>query len=104
MVFLTEGCGVIILMVFTVQVGLFLAFPQEDRNFSKICPRCKNREETLIHALKDCPLAHEILTFGGLNNRLIEGSYDRCIDWLEDVLRELDVKATADFFTLLWNC
>ncbi|MBA0756573.1 hypothetical protein Gogos_022225 [Gossypium gossypioides] len=65
---------------------------------------CKNREETLIHALKDCPVAHEILTFGGLNNRLIEGSYDRCIDWLEDVLRELDVKAAADFFTLLWNC
>lgn len=49
-------------------------------------------------------MAHEILTFGGLNNRLIEGSYDRCIDWLEDVLRELDVKAAADFFTLLWNC
>ncbi|KAL1086515.1 hypothetical protein V6Z11_D08G120100 [Gossypium hirsutum] len=34
MVLLTEGRGVIILMVFTVQVGLFLAFPQEDRVWS----------------------------------------------------------------------
>ncbi|KAH1097261.1 hypothetical protein J1N35_014182 [Gossypium stocksii] len=74
------------------------------QNFSKNSPRCKNREETLIHALKDCPSALAILTFGGLDNRLIEGSYEWCIDWLEDVLRALDVKATADFFTLLWNC
>ncbi|KAG8472732.1 hypothetical protein CXB51_034592 [Gossypium anomalum] len=35
--------------------------------------------------------------------RLIDGKYDRCIDWLEDTLRVLDSKATADFFTLLWN-
>ncbi|KAH1081115.1 hypothetical protein J1N35_020876 [Gossypium stocksii] len=24
-------------------------------NFSTICPRCKNRDETLLHALKECP-------------------------------------------------
>ncbi|KAK5803618.1 hypothetical protein PVK06_031266 [Gossypium arboreum] len=41
---------------------------------------------------------------GGLNNRLLEGRYERCIDWLEDALRKLDSKAVADFFTLLWNC
>ncbi|KAK5825298.1 hypothetical protein PVK06_020113 [Gossypium arboreum] len=35
---------------------------------------------------------------------LIDGNYDHCIDWLEDVLRELDNKATTDFFTQLWNC
>ncbi|KAH1063719.1 hypothetical protein J1N35_028706 [Gossypium stocksii] len=74
------------------------------QNFSNIYPRCKNIEETLIHALKDCPMTREILTLGSLNNRLLDGSYDRCIDWLEDVLRELDAKAAVDFFTLIWNC
>ncbi|KAG8489401.1 hypothetical protein CXB51_017851 [Gossypium anomalum] len=73
------------------------------KNFVKLCPRCKAKEETLIHALKDCPSARAILTIGGLDNRLIEGNYSRCIDWLEDVLRVIDLKATADFFKLLWN-
>ncbi|KAG8482710.1 hypothetical protein CXB51_024191 [Gossypium anomalum] len=43
------------------------------------------------------------LIIGGLNNRLLDGNYIRCIDWLEDILRELDSKAAADFFTLFWN-
>ncbi|KAA3486818.1 zf-RVT domain-containing protein [Gossypium australe] len=57
------------------------------QNFSNTCPRCKNSAETIIHVMKDCPVSREILTLGGLNNRLTEGIYDRCIDWLEDVLR-----------------
>lgn len=40
---------------------------------------------------------------GGLNNRLIDGTYEWCIDWLENVLRELDKKTAAYFFTLLWS-
>ncbi|KAG8492635.1 hypothetical protein CXB51_010097 [Gossypium anomalum] len=51
------------------------------QNFSTTCPRCKNSAETLIHALKDCPKVREVLITGGLNNRLPEGRYDRCIDW-----------------------
>ncbi|KAG8480202.1 hypothetical protein CXB51_024915 [Gossypium anomalum] len=66
--------------------------------------RCKNNEESLIHALKECPKVREILTIGGLNNRFLDGSYGRRIDWMEDILHKLDSKATADFFTLLWNC
>ncbi|KAG8483709.1 hypothetical protein CXB51_022474 [Gossypium anomalum] len=66
-------------------------------NFSTTCPRCKNNEESLIHALKECPKVRETLTIGGFNNRFLDGSYSRCIDWLEDILRELDSKATADF-------
>ncbi|MBA0777798.1 hypothetical protein Gotri_005771 [Gossypium trilobum] len=73
-------------------------------NFSTTCPRCKNNEENLIHALKECLKVRETLIIGGLNNRLLDGNYVRCIDWLEDILRELDSKAAADFFTLLWNC
>ncbi|KAG8472448.1 hypothetical protein CXB51_035356 [Gossypium anomalum] len=73
------------------------------QNFSNTCPRCKNSAETIIHVMKDCPVSREILTLGGLNNRLMEGIYDRYISWLEDVIRVLDAKATADFFTLLWN-
>ncbi|MBA0729719.1 hypothetical protein Golax_022602 [Gossypium laxum] len=74
------------------------------QNFVVKCSRCEAKEETFIHALKDCPYARAILTFGGLDNRLIEGNYSWCIDWLEDILRVMDLKAAADFFTLLWNC
>lgn len=68
------------------------------QNFVMKCPRCEAKEETFIHALKDCPSARAILTFGGLDNRLIEGNYSWCIDWLEDILRVMDLKAAADFF------
>ncbi|MBA0662057.1 hypothetical protein Goklo_006255 [Gossypium klotzschianum] len=73
-------------------------------NFSTTCPRCKNNVENLIHALKECLKVRETLIIGCLNNRLLDGNYVRCIDWLKDILRELDSKAAADFFTLLWNC
>ncbi|KAK5838771.1 hypothetical protein PVK06_007509 [Gossypium arboreum] len=71
------------------------------KNFEKKCPRCGAKEETLIHALKDCPSARAILTLGGFDNLLLVGDYSCCIDWLEDVLRVLDLKAAADFFTTL---
>ncbi|KAL1172613.1 hypothetical protein V6Z11_A05G360000 [Gossypium hirsutum] len=71
--------------------------------FNNTCPRCQSREETLIHAMKDCSKAREVLVAGGLNNRLLDGDYIDCIDWLEDVFREFDNKAVADFLTLLWN-
>ncbi|MBA0587244.1 hypothetical protein Gorai_000376 [Gossypium raimondii] len=106
--------------VLHVKADLLLVIPKENRlenrsqypatydniarichNSSNVCPRCKNREETLIHGMKDYPMTREILALGGLNNRLLDGSYERCIDWLEDVLRKLDDKAAADFFTLL---
>ncbi|KAK5786021.1 hypothetical protein PVK06_040646 [Gossypium arboreum] len=74
------------------------------QEFLTTCPRCNSCKETLIHAMKDCPKVREILMIDGLNNRLIDGRYERCIDWLEDILRVLDKKATVDFFTLLWNC
>ncbi|XP_052878857.1 uncharacterized protein LOC128285398 [Gossypium arboreum] len=74
-----------------------------ERGVQNICPRCKVREETLIHAIKDCQKAREILVTGGLNNRLLEGVYNTCIDWLEDVFRVLDKKVAVDFLTLLWN-
>ncbi|MBA0583719.1 hypothetical protein Gorai_014565 [Gossypium raimondii] len=53
--------------------------------------------------MKDCPKAREILVIGGLNNRFIDGNYNCCIDWLEDVFHDLNNKAVAVFFTLLWN-
>ncbi|MBA0789264.1 hypothetical protein Gotri_028271 [Gossypium trilobum] len=53
--------------------------------------------------MKDCPKAREILVAGGLNNSLLDKNYINCIDWIDDVFRELDRKAAADFLTLLWN-
>ncbi|MBA0855421.1 hypothetical protein Goshw_013593 [Gossypium schwendimanii] len=68
-----------------------------------VCPWCGKEEETLIHALKDCPKAQDILTLGGLDNRLLERDYSYCIDWIEDIMRTLDIKVVVDFFTTLWN-
>ncbi|MFQ6652685.1 hypothetical protein Gotur_024437 [Gossypium turneri] len=43
----------------------------------------------------------------GVNNSRIylrwAKDYHFCIDWIEDVMRVLDMKATADFITMLWN-
>ncbi|KAH1083350.1 hypothetical protein J1N35_023111 [Gossypium stocksii] len=68
------------------------------------CPRCGADYETLIHALKDCPSSKATLMLGGLDSRVISKEYDRCIDWLEDMMRVLDKKAMADSMTILWNC
>ncbi|MBA0585987.1 hypothetical protein Gorai_016743 [Gossypium raimondii] len=70
---------------------------------STIGDQCGKEEETLIHALKDCPQARAILTFGGLDNKLLERDYSCCIDWIEDIMRTLDMNAVVDFFTTLWN-
>ncbi|KAA3461964.1 reverse transcriptase [Gossypium australe] len=57
----------------------------EDLNDDSLCPtlltvnervdrpQCGKKEETLIHALKDCLTARAILTIGGLDNRLLIG-------------------------------
>ncbi|MBA0735502.1 hypothetical protein Gogos_019346, partial [Gossypium gossypioides] len=58
---------------------------------------------TLIRALKDCPTACTIVALGGLDNRLLVGEYSCCIDWIEDVMRVLDMKVVTDFITTLWN-
>ncbi|MBA0643781.1 hypothetical protein Goklo_028040, partial [Gossypium klotzschianum] len=71
--------------------------------FSCLCPRCGSEEETLMHALKDCPKARAVLIHGGFDNALLDGSYWRCVDWIEDVARSLDKKALSDFVTVLWN-
>ncbi|MBA0552696.1 hypothetical protein Golob_023477 [Gossypium lobatum] len=53
--------------------------------------------------MKNYPKARAVLVYGGFNNNLIEGSYYRCVDWIEDVARMLDNKAFSDFITVLWN-
>ncbi|MBA0630620.1 hypothetical protein Godav_002697 [Gossypium davidsonii] len=50
-----------------------------------------------------CPKRREILVAGSLNNSLLDRNYSNCIDWLEDVFRELDKNVAAIFVTLLWN-
>ncbi|XP_012461469.1 uncharacterized protein LOC105781472 [Gossypium raimondii] len=73
------------------------------QNFRRDCPRCGASVETLIHALKDCPIARAIITLGGLDGRLLNKDYSCCIDWIEDAMRLLDKKAIVDFITTLWN-
>ncbi|MBA0576508.1 hypothetical protein Golob_023870, partial [Gossypium lobatum] len=64
-------------------------------NDFKKCPRCGANEETLIHTPNDCLTAYAILTLKGFDNRLLVGDYSCYIDWLEDLLRVLDLKKKA---------
>lgn len=41
-------------------------------NFNSSCPRCGLSEESLVHALRDCSFAKEVLRMGGVDNRVIE--------------------------------
>ncbi|MBA0856189.1 hypothetical protein Goshw_024487 [Gossypium schwendimanii] len=40
-------------------------------------------------------------SIGGMENRLLIKEYDCCINWLEDAIRVLDKKATADLIKIL---
>ncbi|KAK5845209.1 hypothetical protein PVK06_001369 [Gossypium arboreum] len=73
------------------------------KEFKTDCLRCGAGEETLLHALKDCPIAREILVMGGINSSLLEGNSTQSIDWIEEMMRVLDIKAVSDFITTLWN-
>ncbi|MBA0721936.1 hypothetical protein Golax_009431, partial [Gossypium laxum] len=73
------------------------------QNFNKVWPWCGEKEETLIHALKDYPKPRAILSVCGLDNRLLEGDYSCYIDWIKDIMRALDMKADVDFFATLWT-
>ncbi|KAK5785157.1 hypothetical protein PVK06_039709 [Gossypium arboreum] len=57
-------------------------------------------DETMIHALRNCPKAGDLIT-GGIDNRLLTKEYELCIDWLEDSIRLLDKKAFEDFISTL---
>ncbi|KAK5833330.1 hypothetical protein PVK06_017153 [Gossypium arboreum] len=48
-------------------------------------------------------LTRAIQSIGGLNNSLILKEYHCCIDWLEDMMRVLDKRATFNLMTTLWN-
>ncbi|MBA0842360.1 hypothetical protein Goarm_002190, partial [Gossypium armourianum] len=64
---------------------------------------CGMGDETIIHALRDCPKACAVLSFGGLDGRLLDPAFERCIDWLEDATHLLDLKAFENFITVLCN-
>lgn len=55
-------------------------------------------EEYTIHTLRNCPKARAILSFGGLDSRLLDNEYVMCIDWLEDFIHLLDLKAYKNLY------
>ncbi|MBA0686728.1 hypothetical protein Goari_014316 [Gossypium aridum] len=73
------------------------------QTISRDCTECGESVENLVHTLKDCPIARAVLTFGGLDSRLLNKDYSSCIDWIEDAIRLLDKKAMANFITTLRN-
>ncbi|MBA0811001.1 hypothetical protein Gohar_002940, partial [Gossypium harknessii] len=74
-----------------MEVGLFnIALLGRQNGVDDICKRCGRERETLIHVIKDCPKAHAVLEFCGLNNMFLGRDYSRCIDWIEDIARVED--------------
>ncbi|KAK5833762.1 hypothetical protein PVK06_017619 [Gossypium arboreum] len=71
------------------------------QEFKKDHSRCRACTETLIPVLKECLTTREILVLGELNNNLLDGVYSKCIDWIEDMIRVLDLKVIFDFITTL---
>lgn len=57
----------------------------------------------MLHALRDCPRAWEVLVGWGFDNRMMVKQFNSCIDRLEDPMRTLDKKALEDLFVVLWN-
>lgn len=57
-------------------------------------------DETIIHALWDYPKARAVLSSSGSDGHLLDSAFERCIDWLEDATRLLDLKA---FENLIWS-
>ncbi|XP_017635679.1 uncharacterized protein LOC108477676 [Gossypium arboreum] len=71
--------------------------------FNQGCPRCGATNETLLHAFRGCPISREVLSIGGWDMSVMMKQYDRCVDWLENMMRILDKRAMADLITTLWN-
>ncbi|MBA0600854.1 hypothetical protein Gorai_004048 [Gossypium raimondii] len=49
-------------------------------DFDRTCHRCEIGNETIIHALRDCPKARVVLSFGGLDGRLLDSPFESGID------------------------
>lgn len=72
--------------------------------FNQGCPRCGATNETLLHALRYCPISCEVLSIGGWDMSVMTKQYDSCVDWFENMMRILEKRAMADLITTLWNC
>ncbi|MBA0844753.1 hypothetical protein Goarm_022707 [Gossypium armourianum] len=64
---------------------------------------CGMGDETIIHALWDYPKARAVLSSSGSDGHLLDSAFERCIDWLEDATRLLDLKAFENLIMVLWN-
>lgn len=56
-----------------------------------------------MHALKDCPKAQTVLSYDGLNRRILNFETTCGIDWLEHAMHFLDKHSFEDFLVVLWN-
>ncbi|MBA0815716.1 hypothetical protein Gohar_000470, partial [Gossypium harknessii] len=70
------------------------------KGFDWVCHWCGLEDETIIHALRDYPKARVVLSFSEFDRRLLDSSYESCIDLLKDATRLLDLKDDA---RLMWE-
>ncbi|KAH1046344.1 hypothetical protein J1N35_037128 [Gossypium stocksii] len=78
---------------------------ENERNWDidKVHSICEATNETLLHALRDCPTSREVLPLGGWDMSIITNQYDCYVDWLENMTRIMDKRAMVNLFTTLWN-
>lgn len=42
--------------------------------FNCVCPRCGRENELVIHALRNCSKAHDVLVIGGIDGHVIDNN------------------------------
>ncbi|KAA3487493.1 Polynucleotidyl transferase, Ribonuclease H fold [Gossypium australe] len=60
-------------------------------------------DETVLHALRVCPKARDVLIASSFDNRLLINQHHFCINWIEDSMHILEKKAFEDVISTLWN-
>ncbi|MBA0811100.1 hypothetical protein Gohar_003031 [Gossypium harknessii] len=60
----------------------------------------------MLHALRDCPKARDVLIAASFDNRLLINQYEFCIDWIEDFKHILDKKSLRrlHFYSVPKSC
>lgn len=69
------------------------------------CVECFNQSfmPQVPHALRDCPKAREVLTYGEVDGRILRSEWSTGVDWIESIMRLLDKPTFECFVMVLWN-
>ncbi|XVF78426.1 hypothetical protein PTKIN_Ptkin14bG0131700 [Pterospermum kingtungense] len=68
-----------------------------------LCGRCKMEEETVIHAIRDCPIAQEAWSLFSGSDQWLKTQENEVTKWLSEVTERMNLELIEEGFTLLWS-